>query len=99
MYPTPIEVVRKPEEAFKRERHLPENASGQSAAVNSQTPPVAPRVPKENAAPLADLFHLKKSLEFSTEELLLVGLILWQVFCREHDWLLISVLLFLLLFD
>ncbi len=100
MYQTPVEVLKKSEEEFKRERHLPESG-GQRAAVASVSGPRAEDTSKKQVSQgfsFAGL-RLKQRLEWSTEELLLLLLILWQLFCREHDYLLMGVLLFLLLFD
>lgn len=94
MYQAPIEVVKKSEEEFKKERHLPEGM-GQRAVLESAG--AQKREAAKNSV-FASL-RVKQSMEWSTEELLLLLLILWQLFSREHDYLLIGVLLFLLFFD
>ena len=99
MYQTPIDVLKKSEEEFKRERHLPDGG-GQRAAVASV--PTARTEVSSKQEPKRFSFaglRLKQRLEWSTEELLLLLLIVWQLFCREQDYLLVGVLLFLLLFD
>lgn len=96
MYPMNVDVVAKREEEFKRERHAPERGLGQSAVLTDGSKEAVPR-PKDSALPFG--LHLKDHLEWGTEEVLLLGLILWQVFCGEKDLLLILVLVFLLLFD
>ncbi len=91
MYASEINVIAKSEEAFKQERHLPEVG------------PKAHAVQKIDHAPEAvagvPSLRLKKQIEWGTEEMLLAGLIVWQLLSGEEDYLLILVLLFLLFFD
>ena len=94
MYPNGVDVVAKREEEFKRERHTPERGLGQSAVSNEGK---QDNVLKKGEAPFG--LHLKSHLEWGTEEVLLLGLILWQILSGEKDLLLILILVFLLLFD
>lgn len=98
MYQSPMEVVCKSAEDLKRERHTPEK-SGPCAVGAKESPCEGKGAPCASQNSLLSKLHVKKQFEWGTEELLLCGLILWQLLCRPHDYLLLALLVFLLIFD
>lgn len=94
MYPNAPEVISKREEEFKRERHPSEPELAQRAVLQKTSSGLQEKV--RPAAGLLSGLRVRSEWDWGTEELLLIGLILWQIFCKEPDVLLILVLVFLL---
>lgn len=97
MYTANVEVLSKSAEEFKRERHLPDAECGQRAVEQAKNREWPARGREGQGGWMG--LHFREKIEWNSEDLMLLGLLLWQFFSGERDWLLCAVLLFLLLFD